>query len=250
MRILLLDIETAPNIAHVWGLWNQNVSINQIQASGYVMCWGAKWYGDKEIHFDSVFQSTPKRMLRRIHKLIDQADVVVSYNGERFDLPTLNKEFVIHGFPPPSPYKQVDLLKVARKQFRFPSNKLDYVARALGLGEKIRHAGHELWVRCMAKDPEAWKQMEAYNRQDVALLEPVYERLRPWIKNHPNHGIYDEPGIPVCPNCGSGHLQRRGFARTQANKYARYQCQDCGTWSRGPVSELAKEDRQIIMRAA
>ena len=250
MKILLLDIETAPNIAHVWGLWNQNVGINQIQASSYVMCWAAKWHSDKEVQFDSVFRTSPKRMLKTIYKLVDQADVVVHYNGTKFDMPTLNKEFVIHGMAPPSPYKQVDLLRTARRQFRFPSNKLDYVAKALGLGQKIKHTGHDLWVRCMAKDPEAWGVMEKYNKQDVVLLEKVYDRLLPWIAGHPNHGVYDEPGIPVCPTCGSGHLQRRGFSRSQVNKYARFQCQDCGSWCKEPISELGKEDRQLIMRAA
>jgi DNA polymerase elongation subunit (family B) len=249
MKILLLDIETAPNLVHVWGLYDQNVAINQIQAAGYVLCWAAKWYGDKEVQFDSVHQSKPLRMLKRIHKLVDQADVVVHYNGTKFDMPTLNKEFVLHKLDPPAPYRQVDLLRTARSQFRFPSNKLDYVAQALGLGNKVKHPGHSLWVQCMAKDPEAWEMMETYNKQDVALLEKVYDRLLPWIKNHPNHGVYDEPGIPVCPNCGHHHLQRRGFARTVANKYARYQCMNCGTWSKEPFTEFRREDRGIIMRA-
>jgi DNA polymerase elongation subunit (family B) len=249
MKILLLDIETAPNLVHVWGLYEQNVAINQIQAAGYVLCWSAKWLGDPELMFDSVHQSRPKTMLKRIHKLLDQADVVISYNGIRFDLPTLNKEFVTHDLAPPAPYKQVDLLRTARGQFRFPSNKLDYVAQALDLGHKVRHKGHSLWVECMAGDDEAWRQMEKYNKQDVVLLEKVYLRLLPWIKGHPNHGVYDEPGIPVCPTCGHHHLQRRGFARTIANKYARYQCMNCGTWTREPFSELTREDRGIIMRA-
>lgn len=248
MKTLLLDIETAPNLVHVWGLYDQNVGINQIQASGYVLCWAAKWHKSKDVMFDSVKQSTPKRMLKRIHALIDEADVVVHYNGTKFDVPTLNKEFIVHGMTPPSPYKQVDLLRTARGQFRFPSNKLDYIGQALGLGAKLKHTGHELWTKCMAKDPAAWEEMEAYNRQDVVLLEMVYDRLTPWIRNHPNHGVYDEPGIPVCPNCGGHHLQRRGFARTVANKYARYQCTACGTWTREPISELKKEDRSIIMR--
>jgi DNA polymerase elongation subunit (family B) len=250
MKILLLDIETAPNLVHVWGLYDQNVAINQIQAAGYVLCWAAKWYGDKEVMFDSVYASRPKKMLKGIHKLIDQADVVVHYNGTKFDMPTLNKEFVLNELHPPAPYKQVDLLRTARSQFRFPSNKLDYVAQALGLGNKIKHPGHTLWVNCMAGDAEAWETMEKYNKQDVNLLEKVYDRLMPWIKAHPNHGIYDEPGIPVCPNCGSHQLQRRGFARTIANKYARYQCTNCGTWSKEPFSEFTREDRGIIMRAA
>jgi hypothetical protein len=249
MKILLLDIETAPNLVHVWGLYDQNVAINQIQAAGYVLCWCAKWLGDPELMFDSVHQSRPKTMLKRIHKLLDQADAVVTYNGIRFDLPTLNKEFVTHELDPPAPYKQIDLLRTARGQFRFPSNKLDYVAQALDLGHKVRHKGHSLWVECMAGDDEAWRQMEKYNKQDVVLLEKVYLRLLPWIKGHPNHGVYDEPGIPVCPTCGHHHLQRRGFARTIANVYARYQCMNCGTWTREPFSELTREDRGIIMRA-
>jgi len=248
MKTLLLDIETAPNLVHVWGLYQQNVGINQIQASGYVLCWAAKWYGKKEILFDSVHASSRKRMLKRIHALIDEADVIVHYNGTKFDLPTLNKEFIKEGMSPPAPYKQVDLLKTARGQFRFPSNKLDYIAQELGLGQKFKHSGHELWTRCMAKDPQAWAEMEKYNRQDVALLEKVYDRMMPWIKSHPNHGVYDEPGIPVCPNCGGHHLQKRGVARTVANIYARYQCQGCGGWSREPLSEMAREDRALILR--
>jgi hypothetical protein len=248
MRLLLLDIETAPNLVHVWGLWQQNVGTNQIIASGYVLCWAAKWYGEKEVMFSSIHDTSPKKMLVGIHKLINEADAVVHYNGRSFDMPTLNKEFMVHGMQPPSPYKQVDLCRVAKEEFRFPSNKLEYIAKTLGLGEKTKHEGHELWIKCMDGQPEAWARMEKYNRNDVVLLEAVYERMRPWIKSHPNHGLYDEPGVPVCTNCGSGRLIRRGFARTILNKYARFQCRECGTWVRGADMELPKEDRQKIMR--
>lgn len=249
MKTLLLDIETAPNLVHVWGLWQQNVHIGQIIDAGYVLCWAAKWYGNKEVMFDSVHQSKPLKMLKRIHKLIDEAEVVVHYNGRSFDMPTLNKEFIVAKMTPPSPYKQVDLCRVAKEAFRFPSNKLEYIAKTLGLGEKTKHEGHELWIKCMKDDPEAWARMETYNRNDVVLLEAVYDRMRPWVKSHPNHGLYDEPGLPVCVACGSGHLQRRGFARTTVGKYVRYQCTDCGTWSREAHNELPKEDRQMILRA-
>lgn len=249
MKILHLDIETAPNLVHVWGLYDQNVSINQIQAAGYVLCWAARWHRSDEVMFDSVHKSQPKRMLKRIHDLLDKADAVVTWNGIKFDLPTLNKEFLTHGLTPPAPYKQIDLLRTSRSQFKFPSNKLDYVAQALGLGNKVKHTGHTLWTRCMAGDADAWEEMEKYNKQDVILLEKVYEKLMPWVRNHPNHGVYDEPGLPVCPNCGHHHLQRRGFQRTIANIYARYQCMECGSWSREPFSELTREDRGIIMRA-
>lgn len=230
MRILLLDIETAPNVAHVWGLWDQNIGINQIMQAGYTLCWSAKWLGEKEIMFDSIHRSTPDVMLRNIHTLLNEADAVIHYNGTKFDIPTLNKEFLLYNLAPPAPYKQIDLLRVARSQFKFPSNKLDYVAQVLGLGKKTKHIGHELWIQCMAHVESAWVQMEEYNKQDVNLLELVYYKLLPWIKGHANYGVHTD--TKVCPNCGSAHNHRRGFAITGTCKYQRYQCLGCGTWYR------------------
>ena len=237
MKILLLDIETSPNTAHVWGLWQQNVSLNQLQESSYVMCWSAKWLGEREIFFESVYKNKPEKMLKDIHKLLDEADAVIHYNGTKFDIPTLNKEFLLHGLPPPSPYKQIDLLRSVRSAFRFPSNKLDYVAQRLGLGSKKDHEGHGLWVRCMNNDPKAWKVMEAYNKQDVVLLEKVYHTIRPWIKGHLNYNLFSK-GAHVCPNCGSKKLHARGTAKTLSGVYQRFQCQSCGTWSRSTKTDV------------
>ncbi|HET8688063.1 MAG TPA: ribonuclease H-like domain-containing protein, partial [Methanosarcina sp.] len=208
MKILLLDVETAPNLVHVWGLWNQNVGTNQIMDSGYVLCFAAKWLGSNEITFGSVYHSKPKHMLSVVHKLIDEADAVIHYNGTKFDMPTLNKEFLVHGLTPPSPVKQIDLLKTARSQFKFPSNKLDYIAQALKVGAKTKHKGHELWIGCMNNDPESWATMEEYNINDVVILEKVYEKLKPWIKGHINYSVHSDAGC-VCPNCGSEKYHRR-----------------------------------------
>jgi len=245
MKILLLDIETAPNLVHVWGLWGQNVGTNQIIDSGYVMCWAAKWYGEDEVFFDSIYRSKPKKMIKSIHKLIDEADAVVHYNGSKFDMPTLNKEFLMFGLNPPSPVKQIDLLRTTRRQFKFPSNKLDYIAKVLGLGQKTHHKGHQLWIDCMNKDQEAWVIMEEYNINDVILLERVYDRLLPWITNHPNVSVHDDI-VCGCPHCGSTRHQRRGTAITKAGKYQRYQCKDCGSWFRSVRNEgLSMKERYI-----
>ncbi len=238
MRILLLDIETAPNLAHVWGLWQQNIGLPQIIKSGYTLCWSAKWYGEEEVYFNSIYHGSTKKMLKQIHTMLNEADAVVHYNGTKFDIPTLNREFILYGLPPPSPYKQIDLLRTARSQFRFASNKLDYVANFLGLGTKTKHRGHELWTQCMAGDQEAWEEMEEYNINDVILLEAVYDVLKPWIKNHPNQNLYSN-GDHVCPNCGGHHLQKRGTSYTISGRYQRYQCKDCGTWSRN-VKKIAE----------
>jgi DNA polymerase elongation subunit (family B) len=242
MKILLLDIETSPNTAHVWGLFKQNISINQLQESSYVLCWAAKWLGEDGVTFSSVMKTSHKNMLKAIHKMLEEADAVIHYNGTRFDIPTLNKEFLKHGMFPPSSYKQIDLLKTARQQFRFPSNKLDYVASSLGLGKKHKHEGHELWVKCMARDVAAWATMEEYNKQDVVLLEKVYYKLLPWIKGHPNINLHNPAhnGI-VCSNCGGSHTQRRGFHYTTVAKYQRYQCRGCGTWMRSRVSDKEQQ---------
>lgn len=243
---MLIDIETAPNLAHVWQLFKQNIAINQIQKPGYMLCYAAQWYGQKEIIFDSVQRTTKKKFLKNLHALLSECDAVVHYNGERFDIPTINTEFIQAGIKPPAPYRQIDLYRTAKSKFRFPSNKLDYISIALGLGQKEKHEGHELWTKCMAGNEAAWKTMERYNKQDIRLLSELYDTFKPWITQHPNHGAYTN--LEVCPNCGSTKLQRRGVERTQMNVFARFHCQGCGKWSRSPISETTKEDRQKVLR--
>lgn len=228
-KILFLDIETAPNVAFVWGLFDQNISPSQVQTSSYILCWAAKWSGERTMRFSSVHGTTPKRMLQHIHALLDEADIVVHYNGNKFDVPTLNKEFVKHKMAPPSPFKQIDLLRVCRQMFRFESNKLDSITQSLEIGRKVKHHGFELWVGCMRGEAKAWKIMERYNKMDVTLLERVYHRLLPWISKHPSLN-YD--GLD-CPKCGSNKVQRRGDAVNRSGRYPRYQCVRCGGWYRG-----------------
>jgi hypothetical protein len=228
-------------------LWDQNIATNQVRETSYIHCWAAKWYGEKSVSFDSVHRSTPRAMIGRMHTLLDKADIVVHYNGLKFDIPTLNKEFIQLGFAPPAPYKQVDCLKEVKRMFRFQSNKLDFVSQALQLGAKVKHEGFELWIKCMdKKDPDhesAWKKMEKYNRGDVAILEKLYTNLRPWIEKHPNIGAFED--IPACPKCGSEKHHQRGFAVTSMMKYPRYQCQSCGGWFRGNRSVSIRQRERM-----
>ena len=239
-----MDIETAPNTAYVWGLFKENIPLARLVETGYVLCWSAKWLGSDDIKFDSVHNNVPEEMLKGIHSLLNEADAVIHYNGKRFDIPLLNREFVQYGLPPPAPYKQIDLLTVARNTFKFASNKLDHVAEFLGLGKKVQHEGFELWIKCMAGNPEAWKKMEEYNKGDVTLLEKVYGKLKPWIKNHPNHSLHAE--ALVCPNCGGNHYQSRGSYYTHNCKYSRYQCMGCGKWFRGTKNIGIKAGEKFV----
>jgi DNA-directed RNA polymerase subunit RPC12/RpoP len=242
MKLLLIDIETAPHMAAVWGLWKENIPLDRLIKPGYTLCWAAKWYGEKEVMFDSIL-SGHKKMVKGIHKLLDEADAVIHYNGSKFDIPTLNKEFLLQGLKPPAPIKQIDLLKTARTKFRLASNKLDFVANALGYGKKVRHKGLELWFECMAKNPQAWEQMKEYNIHDVVLLERVYDRLKPWIKSHPS--VLSGVEGTACPKCGSHKATKRGSAVTAAGRYQRYQCNECGSWFRSSVNERPKGERYV-----
>jgi DNA polymerase elongation subunit (family B) len=238
MRLLMLDIETAPHKVYAWGLWDQRIALNQIVEPGYTLCYAAKWYGEREMMFDSVQKSKPLAMLKGVHKLLDEADAVCHYNGERFDIPTLEGEFVIHGLPPPSPIKHIDLLKTCRRRFKFASNKLDYVSQRLGLGQKTAHKGMPLWHACMEGDESAWRIMERYNRQDVRLLEKLHDELRPWIRNYPNRGAFS--GQHCCPSCEGAKLQRRGYYVTRNKSYPQFQCRTCFAWLYEVAGHLQK----------
>jgi len=236
LKLLHIDIETAPHKVYTWGLWQQNVAINQIVEPGYTLCFAAKWHGERDVTFKSVHESNAKSMLKEAHKLLDEADVVCHYNGAKFDVPTLNWEFFQMGMKPPSPFKQLDLLRETRKNFRSPSNKLDYVVQQLNLGSKTKHMGMEMWRDCMSGCDKAWKTMKRYNIQDVKLLEKYYKEILPWIANHPNWGMYLDANRPTCRNCGSKKMERRGVARTATQTYDRFQCKSCGKWGKGRKS--------------
>jgi uncharacterized protein YprB with RNaseH-like and TPR domain len=181
MKTLFLDIETTPMQVYAWGLWDQNISIDQIIKSTEMLCFGARWSDSKKVIFKSVHHDGKKAMLEELHKLMDEADVLVGWNSAAFDHKHINREFLENQMVPPAPTKDLDLMSVTKSNFLFPSNKLDYVAQKLGVGAKVKHSGFKLWIDCMADDKKAWKQMKEYQIQDVNLLVDLYDILLPWL---------------------------------------------------------------------
>jgi uncharacterized protein YprB with RNaseH-like and TPR domain len=212
--------------------------------SSYILCWAAKWYGQSRVYFESAEKQSRQAVLKPIHRMLDEADFVVHFNGVSFDIPILNREFIKHGFGPPSPYKQIDLKRVAKRAFRFESNKLAYITKALGLHSKDARQDFQLWVDCMDGKREAWRKMERYNRNDVAIMEPLYERLRPWIAQHPNVSAFLE-GL-ACPKCGSKKTQQRGVQVAVSKIYQRHHCQNCGGWFRSNKSLLVENTERGV----
>lgn len=236
-RILVIDIETRPHVVYAWGLWDQNVAVSQIVERGGVICFAAKWYADPKITFRSVHHDGHEEMIAEAWRLMDEADIIVGYNHRAFDIKHLHREFILAGLGPPSPHKDIDLLMTARRRFKFPSNKLDNVARELGVGFKVQHSGFDLWRGCMDGDDKAWRTMKTYNRHDVVLTEEVYDRLRPWVPNHPNLNMYRGLRVSACHACGSDKLEDAGFHYTQSRAYPQFRCCQCGGYSRATHSE-------------
>lgn len=230
-RVLLVDIETSPHIVYRFGkLYKpQAVSINQVIRDTEVLSVAAKWLGEPDVLFFSQPKNGRLGMLRKVHQLLNEAEAVVHYYGQRFDTPHLFREFVQHGLTPPSPFRQVDLKQAVSRRFEFPSDKLQFVSQALGLEGKVQHEGFDLWPACMNGDPDAWARMEEYNCRDTVLLEEVYETLLPWIPGLPNRHLYGDDG---CPACGADTVEPNGVYRTPLSAYSQYCCGSCGSWFR------------------
>jgi DNA polymerase III epsilon subunit-like protein len=245
-KILLLDIECAPTCAYVWGRWDNNVSQKQVVHEGYLLTYSAKWLGASTIVSNRIVEAgDDEQLVRELAELMNQADLVVAHNAQKFDIPLIKTRMVALGMTPPSPSKIVDTLRIAKAEFRFPSNSLDSIAAYLGLPRKMSHSGFELWTRCMAMEEEAFNEMLEYNVQDVVVLEEVYMRLRHWSKTHPNVALYTPAGKPRCVCCGSEDLttiEKKYFTGT--SEYNVLKCNSCGKMNRTRknVSEHSKHN--------
>ena len=235
-RILLYDIENAYLIGAAWEVWETNI-IEVLQAP-YILSVAYKWLGEEKVHFLGLpdFHGFKKykphheeKLITAFHKVMEQADFLCGHNADNFDFKKLNAAFLKYQLPPPKPVKMIDTLKAARRVAKFPSNKLDDLGNTLGIGRKLPHTGKHLWTACMNGERAAWKIMEAYNIQDVLLLEKVYLRLRPYM-THPNVNLTSRK-LHACPKCGEQALTKRGYNYSRTGEIQRFQCRECFAWS-------------------
>lgn len=227
VKILTIDIETRPMVVYSWGLFKQFHHTDQIIDHGGLLCFSAKWLGEKQPMF---FRG--ENMVQQAWDLLTEADVIVTYNGWRFDIPRLNNEFLINGMGPTAPFKHVDLFKTNKQRFDLPSRKLDYISgRVLG-DHKTPHTGFGLWQGCMAGDEKSWRLMEKYNRQDVNLTEQLYLELLPWLVDQPHVGVMSQDeNQRRCPYCGSAKLSLSQKPRyAYVRMYELYNCDACHGW--------------------
>lgn len=237
MKILTIDIETSPHNAYAFQVWQANIAAGQIIEPTYMLSWAAKFLGEPQsktvyrAHFDD-------DCLSLLHEMLMEADMIVSYNGDKFDMRHINREFVEAGLPRTRPLPSVDMLKVVKKMFAFPHNRLDYVARVV-LGErKLETGGFDLWPAFMNGEPKALATMKKYNIHDVVITEKLYKKLRGWIPNHPyaidlDVVFNDDASDYQCETCGSKKVTLHKPRRTRCYAIRTLQCDSCGAWRDG-----------------
>ena len=238
-KLILADIETAPILMTSWSMRSPQASAVWVERDTFILMFSYRWAHERTVKtvclpdFPRYKRNKydDKDLCGVLHRLLDEADMVCAHNGDSFDIKKINSRLIVNGFGPPSPYKTIDTLKIARSVFKFDSNKLDNIGRYLGEGRKIPNTGAALWRGCVEGDEKSWRIMRRYGKQDTALLASAYDRLKPWAKNHPDMRLYGGGG--GCPTCKSDRVQRRGVMVRLKTRRQRFHCQGCGTWFAG-----------------
>jgi len=249
-KVLVFDIETSPMVVYTWGLFDLRVAPSQILEDWSVLSYAAKWLDGEEVYYEDTSKNKNPRddstLLSGIWKLLDDADIVITHNGTKFDSKKLNARFIQNGFQPPSKYRHFDTYRVAKSKFGFTSNKLEYITDKLNTNsKKSQHGsypGFALWSACLKGDKNAWKEMKEYNIMDVISLEETARKLMPW-DNSINWSIYS--GTEQC-SCGSTKLTKNGYHYTNSSKFQKYRCNSCGAEFRDKKNALEKWEKDFV----
>lgn len=254
-KILLFDLESSPMISYHFQMWKVNIGLSQVIEKPHLLTWAAKWFHEDTIMTDRLtvkeaLANDDERITHSLWKIMDEADIIIGHYSSKFDEPLANTRFAVHGLAPLSPHTTIDTKMVASKYFKIYSNKLDAVAELFGLEQKI-HTDFTLWRGCMEGDESSLSDMLTYNVQDVVVLEHVYTKLIPFIKNHPNMALYSNTEESQCTRCGSTELvELTKKYKTTVSVFKTYRCLNCGSISRGRKTIVKKSKRINLLTSA
>lgn len=238
-KILLYDIETAPNLAYVWGKYEQDVIAYKDQ--WHLLSFAYKWFGKKSIYCKALCDykdKTDESLVKDLWKLFNEADILIAHNGDEFDQKKAKARFVYYKLNPTKVLTSIDTKKVAKKYFNFNSNSLQDLGEYLKLGSKVKHPGFDLWLGCLKGEKKSWNLMIKYNKQDVRLLERIYKRFLPWIEIHPNLSMLSWLKKDGCPKCGNLMTRKKGVRANSRSLSQQWQCQSCMGWFLTPLKGL------------
>jgi len=250
INILFVDVETSPMEVFVWGLYKQQIPVQNVIKDWSLLSWSAKWLGvdgvmSERVTANEAMDRQDASILGTLWELLDRADAVVAHNANKFDVRKINARFIENGYAPPSSYSVIDTLKITQRNFGFSSHKLMYLTSLLDIESKME-TSYSLWKRCVAGDDTALDYMREYNEKDVVVLEELYLIIRPWIKSHVNLGMFADDNEERCANCGSNKLNWKYMYHTAVSAFPSYRCLDCGAIGRSRFSKLTKEKRRNL----
>lgn len=253
IKILVLDIEATYLQLNGYGLFNQNFSIDDIEKDWSILSYAAQFLDENKIHYNDTRKKKDKRddkqLAKELFKLIEKSDVVITWNGDKFDFKKISSRLVYHGLFPRKKVISEDLYKLVKREFGEVSNKLDFWAKKLGCGSKLKNRkfhGKELTRQCLLNNPEAWKELELYNKMDIEITKKLYEKLAPW-SNKINANLFSNSYAYVC-KCGSTDFKHNGFSYNKSGKYKLLRCRSCGAIYRNPKNEIASSKREFMLR--
>lgn len=239
-KALILDIETSPLLAYIWELGEQSIALNQIHTDWYIMAWSAKWLGDpanKTIYYDlrNHKKGDDKPILKPLWNLLNETDIVITQNGQKFDSRKINARFMLHGMTPPKPYQHIDTYRLVKHVADFTSNKLEYLTSKLCKDHKkvthFKFPGLKLWIECLKGNLEAWDEMKFYNIKDVLSTEELYLKIKAWAPQSMPKLYPLTKGIDRCHTCGYTGQMREGRERiSKGGVYTQNSCPKCGSW--------------------
>jgi len=251
LKMLVLDIETSPFTAYSYNRWQVNISDAMRRDDDItILSYSYKWIGKDRVYYEENRKGDDTDILIKLSKVLTEADIVIGHNMQRFDAPMINTRLAMNGIAPCSPYRVIDTLKIAKKHYRFEKNSLDWVARSLGCSRKLEHKnfpGMTIWIEMLNNNEEAWAENREYNMQDVLVTEEVYEKMKAFAKPHPSIVIGSGSTHKRCVTCGSKDLHEDGYHYTNASKFQRYRCDNCGSYSRGRKNLITKEARDNLL---
>jgi len=223
-KVLFFDIETAPNLAYVWGKYEQDVIA--FKSEWHLLSFAYKWQGEKKVHCVTMRnQKDDKKIAKKLRDLFDEADIIIAHNGDAFDIKKARARFAFWGLKPPSQFATVDTCKIAKRYFNFNSNRLNDLGIYFKVGQKVKHTGFDLWLGCLKNNRASWALLEEYNKQDVILLEDVYNKLLPWMDRHPNMALLQHKD--GCPKCGSDKIVKDGIRANSMSLQQQWKCKSC-----------------------
>lgn len=251
-RVLVFDVETSLMQVLTFSLFKPVIPHDCIQEKTHLLSWAAKWLNEPEIFGDVLTPEEAKahddkRVSQNLWDKFEEADIIIAHNAKKFDKKVANSRFILNGLKPPSPYGIIDTLEIAKKEFRFASNRLDHLGKIMVDDEKL-HTNVQLWIDCFNGDADALTEMYTYNKQDVLLLEEVYHELKPWMNSHPNMAVFAETHEPSCTVCLSENItETESYYVTPAGRFTSVRCNDCGAISRRRISELSRGQKENLL---